>query len=291
MEVAAADRFAGWPHNAARAMLVVLLAVLVVSALVPITRGAVAGKSSAAHGGESGAAPIRTKARDDDLRVYDNVIARIRAGESYYSAVVAEHRAIGFPLQPGLAVRLPTLAYIEASLGRRGEWIAAVLLLAAVLIAWWRRLGTEPGSAGLRLVAIALLAANAALGLNAHFFRLHELWAGMLLALSFGLHRPHRWGWSWAVAGLALAIRDEERLDRRAVVEHANLERVAPEDGEPDVPIAEPAERMPREVQAHYIPGGGRIDHAAATILAQSFAAEGRFERAPRFGAISAALP
>lgn len=208
MEVAAADRFAGWPHNAARAMLVVLLAVLVVSALVPITRGAVAGKSSAAHGGESGAAPIRTKARDDDLRVYDNVIARIRAGESYYSAVVAEHRAIGFPLQPGLAVRLPTLAYIEASLGRRGEWIAAVLLLAAVLIAWWRRLGTEPGSAGLRLVAIALLAANAALGLNAHFFRLHELWAGMLLALSFGLHRPHRWGWSWAVAGLALAIRE-----------------------------------------------------------------------------------
>ena len=37
---------------------------------------------------------------------------------------------------------------------------------------------------------------------------LHELWAGMLVALAFGLHRPGRWGALLAVAALALAIRE-----------------------------------------------------------------------------------
>jgi hypothetical protein len=44
--------------------------------------------------------------------------------------------------------------------------------------------------------------------LNAYFFRLHELWAGMLLALSLGLHRPGKWGAALAPAALALAIRE-----------------------------------------------------------------------------------
>ena len=34
------------------------------------------------------------------------------------------------------------------------------------------------------------------------------LWAGMLLVLSFGLHRPGKWGASLAVAALAVAIRE-----------------------------------------------------------------------------------
>ena len=54
----------------------------------------------------------------------------------------------------------------------------------------------------------------ASLGLNRDFFVLHELWAGMLLAMSFGLHRVKseasagKWGWSLAAAALALAIRE-----------------------------------------------------------------------------------
>ena len=50
---------------------------------------------------------------------------------------------------------------------------------------------------------------GAALGLNRYYFVLHELWAGMLLALAMGLHRPGRkWGAALVVAGLALAIRE-----------------------------------------------------------------------------------
>jgi hypothetical protein len=62
----------------------------------------------------------------------------------------------------------------------------------------------------LRRIGTALVFFGAALGLNRYYFVLHELWAGMLVALSLGLHRPERKKWLGAVlaAGLALAIRE-----------------------------------------------------------------------------------
>ena len=203
------DRFSAWPRPLARVALALILALLVASALVPITRN----RGPELHPSLLQNAPAADRRRDDDLRVYDNVIVRLQAGQSYYEAAAAEHRAIGFPLTPGLAVRLPTLAWIEAAIGPAGERIAAILLLAAVLVAWWRRLGSEPDAKDRRLLAMALLAVGAVLMLNTYFFRLHELWAGMLLALSFGLHRPNvqgagKWGAALAIAALALAIRE-----------------------------------------------------------------------------------
>jgi len=123
-------------------------------------------------------------------------------------AIVAEQRAADYPVRPGVAVRLPTLAYINAWLGTPGQIVAALALLAAVLVVWWRRLGEEAGNARQRRIAFALLLIGASLGLNRHFFVLHELWSGMLLALAFGLHRPGKWGWSLAAAALAVAIRE-----------------------------------------------------------------------------------
>ena len=189
------SRFAGIGATAARLVLALLAALTIASAIVPIERS---------H--ERAAAHSASKVRDDDLAVYDAVIARLQRGEGYYSAAAAEHRRVGFPLRPGLAVRLPTLAWVEAVLGETGTRIAAIALLAAVLAAWWRRLGED--AAAQRPVAMAFLAANAALGLNAYFFALHELWAGMLLALSLALHRRGRWRGALVAAALALAIRE-----------------------------------------------------------------------------------
>ena len=104
---------------------------------------------------------------------------------------------------------MPTLAWMRAWLGEGGQVAAAALLLLGVMAAWWQRLGAEPGGERHRMVAMALLAMGASLGLNRYFFTLHELWSGMLLALAFGLHRPgRRWGAALAVAALALAIRE-----------------------------------------------------------------------------------
>jgi hypothetical protein len=198
------DRFAAWPRGRARLALAAVLALFVFSALVPLSRGL--GRDFVPSLIEGG--PAKAKQRDDDLTVYDHVIARLQRGESYYPAVAAEHRIIGFPLTPGLAVRLPTLAWFYALIGEQGERIFAVLLLLGALIVWWRRLGQEPGARDRRALGLALIAFNAVLVLNVYFYRLHEQPAGMLLAIAFGLHRPGKWFPAILPAAAALAIRE-----------------------------------------------------------------------------------
>ena len=217
---AADDRFANWPRFAARALLAALVALLVAAALVPIDAGkqdiTTVGFTEAVAGGAAAAAAARP--RDHDLALYDRVISRIGRGENYYSAAAEEHRKADYPLRPGVAVRLPTLAYLDMWLGDQGQGAdalvsgelgAALLLLGAVVWAWWRRLGEEPGGAPFQRIGTALMFMGASLGLNRYYFVLHELWAGMLIALSLALHRPgQRWLGAVLVAGLALAIRE-----------------------------------------------------------------------------------
>jgi hypothetical protein len=217
---AAFDRFAQWDRLPARLLLFALAAILVASALVPIVAGEqktpTVGLVEFAKGGNALKAADRP--RDDDLALYDRVIARIGQGESYYRAAADEHRKSHYPLRPGVAVRLPTLAYLAMWLGDGGkgadvvvpgEVAAALVLMLAVVWAWWKRLGEEPGGQRVQLMGTALMFVGASLGLNRYYFVLHELWAGMLLALAFGLHRPGRkWGASLAVAAMALAIRE-----------------------------------------------------------------------------------
>jgi hypothetical protein len=204
------DRFAHWPRLRARLALFTLLAMLVAAALAPISAGVSDIKTQSfvenlGGGDEAGA----ERPRDDDLALYDRVIARLKKGESYYDFIAEEQRRSDYPVTPGFAVRLPTLAYIEAWIGEAGQSVAAVVLMLAVLLAWWRRLGEEPGgNQQRRTLTLAFLFVGVSLGLNRYYFVLHELWAGMLLALAFGLHRPGKWGASLAVAALALAIRE-----------------------------------------------------------------------------------
>jgi hypothetical protein len=202
------DRFADWRPGPARLALFAFLALLVAAALVPIE----AGKSTVRTRGfveNIAGNKGQERARDDDLALYDKVIARIRGGESYYAVIHEEHRKASYPVKPGLAVRLPTLAYFDAWAGEGGQIAASLILLAATMLAWRRRLGDEPGGSRKRVLAMAFLFVGTSLGLNRYFFVLHELWSGMLLALAFGVHRPGRkWGWALAVAALALAIRE-----------------------------------------------------------------------------------
>ncbi|MFC4294078.1 hypothetical protein ACFO0A_03280 [Novosphingobium tardum] len=208
------DRFAGWERWPARILLALVAILVAFSAVVPI---------SASRGHPHATPPTVAAAlkkhpnerpRDADLALYDRVIERVANGDNYYRVVAEEHRAQRYPLRPAMAVRLPTLAFAEAAVGVPGEIVAAILLLALTLIAWWRRLAEEPGAARYRLVAMALLLTNASLGLNRTFFVMHELWAGMLLALAFGLHRPRsatrpgRYLGALIAAALALAIRE-----------------------------------------------------------------------------------
>lgn len=206
----AEDRFASWSRLPARLALLAFVLLLVASALVPITAGKQDIVTKDFVENLSGAdVPGAERPRDDDLALYDTVIERIGKGENYYTVAAEEHRRSNYPVTPGWAVRLPTLAYLAAWLGPVGQMVAAIVLMLAVLKAWWDRLAEEAGDPRTRRIGLALVFFGASLGLNRYYFVLHELWAGMLIALAFGLHRPGRkWGAALAVTALALAIRE-----------------------------------------------------------------------------------
>jgi putative effector of murein hydrolase LrgA (UPF0299 family) len=202
------DRFAQWRPWPARLALLALLLLLAAAAFAPIRGGKTTVKTQGFVENVAGAKGAERK-RDDDLALYDVAIARIGKGENYYDFIAEEHRKAQYPVRPGLAVRLPTLAYFDAWVGVPGQIVAALALLAATMLAWWRRLGEEPGGREKRVLAMAFLFVGTSLGLNRYFFVLHELWSGMLLALAFGLHRLGRkWGWALVAAALAVAIRE-----------------------------------------------------------------------------------
>jgi hypothetical protein len=196
------DRFASWPRNSARAALAVIVLV-VLAAIWTAPTASVPRPSAPGQAANSSATQ-----RDTDLQLFDGIVQRVAAGENYYAAAVSEQRARNFPVRPGLAVRLPTLALLTASLGSTGLFMLALALGVGVLAAWWNRLGEEPGGVDRRAIAIVLLAIGSLMGLKPQYLAVHEVWAGLLLALAGGLHRPGKWWAAWLPAALALAIRE-----------------------------------------------------------------------------------
>lgn len=202
------DRFAGWNPLHARLLLGALVALMVAAAM-----GRIQPADTAGVGHETAAiqqhADGPDKRRDPDLALYDRVVERVARGENYYVVAAQEHRRAGFPLRPGVAVRLPTLAWIEAQIGLPGQRLAAMMLVLGATLGWWRRLGAEPGGVRFRAIGAALALVGMSLNLNFKYLVLHELWAGALISLSLALHRPGvRWVGAWLAAALALAIRE-----------------------------------------------------------------------------------
>jgi len=204
------ERFAHWAPGAALLIITLSLALLVLAALTV--------RSDLLPGGEravdpapaavTGAAAATGSPRDTDLRLYDRIAERVGAGENYYRVAVEEQRARDFPVRPGLAVRLPTLALLSGALGQWGMGALAVLLGLGTFAAWYWRLEHEPGGSDHRIYVLLLLVIGAASGFKPQYLALHEVWAGVLLALALALHRRGRWLGAWIAAALALALRE-----------------------------------------------------------------------------------
>ena len=203
------DRFAHWAPGAAMLALALVAAVMLAAAWTagdteykpPVTppvdaEQIVAGQEATAI------------ARDTDLQLYDAIAERVGAGENYYAVAVEEQRARSFPVRPGLAVRLPTLAHVGGALGEWGMIALAILLGGGTLAAWHYRLRDIPGGPGRLRFIMILLVIGAAAGLKPQYLALHEVWSGMLVALSIGLYRTTRWWPALIAAALALAVRE-----------------------------------------------------------------------------------
>lgn len=205
------DRFAHWAPGAAMLAIMLLLASLTGAVLTErsaIYDAADQQENSAAAPSSAPAVASTGSPRDTDLQLYDRIAERVAAGENYYRVAVEEQRARDFPVRPGLAVRLPTLAHVTALVGSWGMLALAALLGIATVIAWHYRLRDMPGGPGHLRYILLLMVIGAVSGLKPQYLALHEVWSGMLIALSLGLYRPNRW-WGAVIAGaLALSIRE-----------------------------------------------------------------------------------
>lgn len=142
-----------------------------------------------------------------DLALYSRIAERMAAGEGYYAAAMDEHRTSNYPTRPFVAVRLPTLAWLQAAIGVDGVRYAMMGLVAACLLALNMRLGalvSLPERAGALLL---MLLGGAAVSVPLAGL-IHELWAGLWLTLALLVYRPGKWGLALAAAAAAIAVRE-----------------------------------------------------------------------------------
>ncbi|MBB5710506.1 hypothetical protein [Sphingomonas xinjiangensis] len=208
--LAAPTRFAALGRARARmgiAVLALLLLLLCLSASLAVQ------PPSLAASADMGAAAAAPMSRDADLLLFEKTVAGMRSGAGdYYTVATDAMRAGGYPLRPFFTVRLPALATVQAALPSLGPPLLLLLLAAVTAAAWGLRLTEVLTRALPRLVAGMLLLGSMLAFLRAGLWPLHELWAGLLVALSLALRRPGRWVEPAALALAAMLIRETAAL-------------------------------------------------------------------------------
>jgi hypothetical protein len=154
--------------------------------------------------------PVRLATGDNDVALYRAVVERVRTGDGYEAAAVAEQRARDYPLKPFVVVRPPALAIALSRLPdeRTGDFLLA-LLAAGVIAAWAYRLhAVQPGSMWLAGMALTLFTGvgSTMAGGGASLF--HEAWAGLLIALSLALRTEKRFAAAVLIGLLAAVTRE-----------------------------------------------------------------------------------
>lgn len=204
-------RFAALDRRRARLGLVLLALLMLVSlsalfaphppSLMPATQAGAAAAS---------AAPIPT---DSDLILYQKIVSGIANGAGdYYTVATDALRAGRYPLRPFITVRMPALATVQAALPAWAPPLLLMLLAVVTATAWALRLGEALPSLLPRVAAGMLLLGSMLAFLQATLWPFHEIWAGLLVALSLALRRPGRWVEPAALALAAMLIRETAAL-------------------------------------------------------------------------------
>ena len=147
-----------------------------------------------------------------DVVLYEGIVEGVRHGGDYYQVAADALREGSYPLRPFVTFRLPTLAVVQATLPRWGVIAGLWWLAAAVVVAWWVRLSPAFARPPPRLIAMALLAGGMMAFVQPELAAFHEIWAGMLIALSLARRRSEQWGEAAAIALVAVLIRETAAL-------------------------------------------------------------------------------
>ncbi len=131
-----------------------------------------------------------------DIALFRANVDRVRAGEGYYASAQAELTARGYPTRSVFNWRLPTLAWGLGHLPSlaAGKVLLGVLALALMVVSF-EVLAREQGHGLGRPIACAVLLSGPLMPCVLDDLVVsHELWAGVLIALSlgvYGLQRPY----------------------------------------------------------------------------------------------------
>lgn len=147
-----------------------------------------------------------------DVVLYEGIVEGVRHGGNYYRVTAEALRAGNYPLRPFVTFRLPTLAVIQGAMPERAVLALLWLLVAAVFVAWYARLASAFARPPPRIVALALLAGGMMAFVQPELAHFHEIWAGLLIALSLALRRRGRWMEAAAFGLAAVLIRETAAL-------------------------------------------------------------------------------
>lgn len=199
--LAAPSRFAGLGKKRAR-IAIGMLALLLLACLLALGVPDPAAVSTGPIG----------QSDQSDLMIYEKIVAGVKGGGDYYTVATDALRAGGYPLRPFFTVRMPSLAVVQAALPAWGPSALLFLLAAYVGLAWGLRLAEALPRALPRLAALLLLLGSMLAFLQADLAAFHEIWAGLLIALSLALRRPGRWVEAVAFGLVAMLIRETAAL-------------------------------------------------------------------------------
>ena len=142
-----------------------------------------------------------------DFALYALINRQVASGEDYYVAATEAQRQHNYATRPFVTVRLPTLAWINALLGPKtlhNLMYALLVLIAGLFFARIRpTLGLVPAVGG----GLAVLLGGAGIT-TSQAASIHEMVAGLLIALAVVIYRPSRIWPSVIATGLALAVRE-----------------------------------------------------------------------------------
>lgn len=200
--LAGRSRYATIPQPRARLALA-LLGLLLLATLLAL---ASPGPPPVSH------APVASADDRRDVLLYETIVQGVRGGGGYYAITADALRSGGYPMRPFVTFRLPTLAVVQAALGPPVAMGLLYLLVAATGYAWYRRLRPAFERPAPRLIALVLLASGLIAFVQSDLVAFHEIWGGLLIALSLALRRDEHWIEAVAIGLIAMLIRETAAL-------------------------------------------------------------------------------
>lgn len=193
-------RFATLSQGAARIALA-LIALLVMAAFLALDTPAPPATGPASSAGDQA-----------DVMLYETIVEGMRHGGDYYTVAADALCGGDYPMKPFVTFRLPALAAVQALLPPAATLALLWCLDIAVAAAWYVRLRPAFARAPPRIVAMILLAGGMVVFVQPALVAFHELWAGLLIALSLAVRKPGRWIEAAAIGLAAMLIRETAAL-------------------------------------------------------------------------------